>query len=168
MKSSKIILIIAIIASIVAIVVYLKNKNSTFKDFELYPESYGTHAKPSIEVQKNIYEFRKEEKKAKILKVGTGILAVIIIGYIIVKFSENKKDPLKNLATLKDKNIISQSEYKEKIEHSKKVEKEKRIFETKKREYKKLVSELDNLKAKGILTEEEYQEKLIKIKEKTA
>lgn len=166
MKSSEIIAIVALIIAIAVIGIFLNNENSKFKDFKMYPDR-EEYAKPSIDVRKQMFENRKDENRNEILMVGVGILAVIIIGFIIVKADENKKDPVRNLATLKDKNIITQSEYKEKIEYSRNTEIEKRILETKKREYKKLVSELDNLRAKGILTEEEYQQKLIKIKEKT-
>jgi len=169
MKSSKIIVTIALIIVIAIIGVFLKNKNSKFKDYEMYPESKGqAYAKPSVEVQKRSYEYDKEKKNNAILKVGAGIFAVIIIGFIIAKSSENKKDPIRNLATLKDKNIISQSEYDEKIERTKEIQNERKSSEIRKREYNKLVAELENLKAKGILTEEEYQQKLIKIKENTA
>lgn len=175
MKPSQIIGILILLVAVISIVVFVKNENKEVEEayntstgkMETYdPETFGK-GYGATRMSEERMEIRKSRERNKILMIGGGILAVIIIIFLTIKSSENKKDPSKNLAILKDKNIITQTEYEEKLEHSKNVESEKRILETKKKEYKKLVSELDNLKAKGILTEEEYQQKLIKIKEKT-
>jgi len=169
MKLSNIILTITLLIILGVIGIYVNNENSEFKDFEMYPELKGqAYSLPPIDVQKRTFEFKKTEKRNEILKTGGILILLSILTYGGIAIFENKKDPKRNLATLKEKNIITQSEYDEKIEHSKKVANEKKALGIKKREYKKLVSELDNLKAKGILSEEEYQEKLIKIEEKTA
>ena len=134
--------------------------NSDTRKIETYdPDSRGLRR-----MSEKSMERKKSKEQNKILMIGGGVLAVFVIGFLIIKSNENKKDPIKNLETLKMKNIISQSEFKEKIKQSKEIENENR----KKKESKKLVAELDNLKAKGILTEQEYQQKLIKIQEKTA
>ncbi len=176
MKPSKIIGIVIFLVIGIAVVVFVKNENKEVKKafntstgkMETYdPETFGKNSGVTRMSEESM-NIRKSKERNNILMIGGGILAVIVIGFLMTKSNENKKDPVKNLEILKEKNIISQSEYDEKIEHSKKVENQKKIQESKKREYKKLVAELDNLKAKGILTETEYQEKLIKIKEKTA
>ena len=104
-------------------------------------------------------KIKKSKERNKILMIGGGFLSIFLIAFFLTKANEDKKDPLKNLEILKNNNIISQSEYDEKVHRSK-------IIGDKKKEFQKLLAELDNLKAKEILTDEEYQQKLIKIKEK--
>lgn len=180
MKSSQVIVIIILIVAGFSIFFFVKNQNKkviralnengryeTYKpaNEKAYSEGYSRSV---VRTTEKSFEMEKSKKRNKILLTGGGILMAILVVFMLVKSNENKNDPIKNLENLKQNKIISESEYQEKIEHSKNVANEKRVLESKNREYKKLVSELDNLKAKGILTEEEYQQKLIKIKEKTA
>ena len=88
--------------------------------------------------------------------------------YFSTKSAEDKKDPIKNLQKLKENKILTDSEFKEKVEETKKIVREQQIIKNRKKESDKLIAELNNLRKKGILTESEYQEKLIKIREKTA
>ena len=113
-------------------------------------------------------ELVRKENNKKILQRGGGFFVAILVVFILVRSNENKKDPTKNLEKLRQKNIISESEYEAKIQYAKNLGLEKRTLQIKEREYKKLVSELNNLKAKGIISEDEYQQKLITVREKTA
>jgi len=179
MKSSQVIVIIILIVAGFSIFFFVKNQNKKVirainenGQNEVYkPQNEKAYSKgfsrSVVRTTEESFEMEKSKERNKILLTGGGILVAILVVFMVVKSNENKNDPIKNLENLKQKKIISESEYQEKIEHYKKVENKNRVLESKKREYKKLVSELDNLKAKGILTEEEYQQKLIKIKEKT-
>ncbi len=176
MKPSQIIGILIFLVIGISIVVFVKNEKKEVKEafntstgkMETYdPETFGK-GYGVTRMSEESMEIRKSKERNRILIIGGGIFAIVFIIFFVTKSSEDKKDPEKNLAILKDKNIISQAEYEEKLSQSKIVENEKRIQEAKRKEYKKLVAELDNLKAKRILSEQEYQEKLIKIKEKTA
>lgn len=78
-------------------------------------------------------EIVRKEKNKKILLTGGGFFAAILVVFMFVRSNENKNDPIKNLKELRQKNIISESEYKEKFHHSKNVKLEKRILEMKKK-----------------------------------
>ena len=123
--------------------------------------AFGANHSATIEI------YRKKKNK-KILQTGGGFSIAILIAFMLVKSYENKNDPKKKLEKLRQKNIISESEYREKVQHFKNFKFEKRTEEIKQREFNKLVTELDYLKGIGIISEDEYQQKLIKIKEKTA
>ncbi len=174
MKLSQIIGILIFLILAIAIFAIVKNENKELKrgynistgKTETYDPDYKGFG--VTQMSEESLELRKSKQRNKILMIGGGILAFIAIIFFVTKSNEDKKDPIKNLATLKDRNIITQSEYEDKLRQSKEVEQNNKILENKKKEYKKLLSELNNLKAKGILTEEEYQQKLNKIKEKTA
>lgn len=130
------------------------------RDLGIAPFAFSADHVQSVEI------IRKEKNK-KILQTGGGFFVAILVAFILVRSKENTNDPARNLEKLRQKNIISESEYKAKIQHAKNQGLEKRALQKKEREYKKLVSELDSLKAKGIISEDEYQQKLIKVREKT-
>ena len=100
-------------------------------------------------------------KKMNAPYINAGMIGVIlVILFFVLKINEDKTDPIKNLERLKDNNLISESEFEEKIEITKNIKYEK--YKIKKQN--KLIKEITNLKEKGILTELEFQDKLEKIK----
>lgn len=183
MKKSQVFRIIILLVAGIMLFSFIKNEEKassliesydkgqmSISDYREYTQQVNRGASPfAFDANHSItIEIYRNKKRENILFTGGGILAVLLVSFIYVRIYENKNDPIKNLENLKLNKIISNSEYLEKIEHSKNVQNQKKILENKKREYKKLATELENLKEKGILTENEYQEKLIKIKEKTA
>ncbi|TBW30007.1 SHOCT domain-containing protein [Gramella sp. KN1008] len=183
MKVSQILMIIMLTVIGITILFFIKNENRAKsiiedlkngqipindlrdykdeKDLGVSPFAFGANHILSVEIV-------RKEKNNKILQRGGGFFVVILVVFMLVRSNENKKDPTKNLEKLRQKNIISESEYQAKIQYAKNLGLEKRAKQIKEREIKKLVSELDSLKAKGIISEDEYQQKLIKVREKTA
>lgn len=179
MKVSQVIVIIMLIVVGVSAFFLVKNENrnviqrinesgqyETFKpeNEKAYSEGYS---RSIIRTSKESFEIDKREKRNKILFSSGGILIGFLIVFRLLKANENKNNPIKNLKNLKQDKIISESEYQEKIEYSKIIDNKKKVLQSKKKQYKKLLGELNSLKSKGILTEEEYKQKLIKINENT-
>ncbi|MDX1718827.1 MAG: hypothetical protein R3353_01605 [Salegentibacter mishustinae] len=128
------------------------------KDRGVSPFAFGADHIQTVEIH-------REKKNKKILQRGGGFFIAMLVVFLLVRSNENKNDPTKNLEKLRQKNIISEFEYKTKIQKAKNLELEKKAIQIKEREIKKIISELDNLKSKGIISENEYQQKLIKIRE---
>lgn len=105
------------------------------------------------------------EKKAKQIKNapkinGAIIGLILVILFFVVLHYEDKNDPIKNLEELKENNLITQSEFEDKV----KIAKNKKIENIEMKKQEKLINELKNLREKGILTETEFEEKLSKVK----
>lgn len=177
MKTSKIFGILSFLILITTLFLIFKNENKELKKayntstgkMETYdPETYGGAGGIIHEMSEESMQLRKSKERKKILLIGGGILTISLLLYSSNKTSEIKNDPIKNLEYLKNKNIISKTEFEEKRKQAEKIESEKKIAEAKNKELQKVISELANLKRQGILTEKEYQDKIKQIKDKTA
>lgn len=183
MKVSQILMIAILIVAGITIYSFIKNEKTAtsliddIKQGKMSLNAYREYTSPEQVGVANFafsanhslaVELERKERNNRILSTGGGVLAVILVVFMLVRSYENINDPTKNLEKLRQENIISESEYEAKIQYAKNLGLEKRTLQIKEREFKKLVSELDNLKAKGIISEDEYQQKLITIREKTA
>lgn len=162
MKNSSITLTAILIISLISVVLFFKNETYTPRNMTeikeyLYPMNviYGKNTNYFIEE-------KRKEKRIKILLYGGVPILILSIFYFYLKSSEDKNDPIKNLHKLKEKQILTDSEFKEKVAEAEKKE----ILKSQKKEIDKLIAELNNLRDKGILTESEYKIKLNKIRTK--
>lgn len=171
MKVSNIILIGALIILAVVLYHFVKNENrEVYRSYNISTgkhETYDPETKESgsglIKMSEDRMNDLKSKQRKKLLVI-TGVLGtLIIVVFVLAKQKENRIDPIKNLDNLKEKNIISQDEYNDKIVESQRLKKLKKEEAIKEKEKKKLIEELKNLKTNGLLSEQEFSEKLEKI-----
>jgi len=148
----------------------LKNGQRPIEEYKKYTNvvNRGTYIFNEMVNHEAVIKIYQERKRKEILTTGGVISTIFFVLFIIVLLYENKTNPKKNLDSLRKNNIISESEYKDKIEETERLKIANKDIKRRKKEYEKLLTELNNLKAKGILSEDEYNEKLLKISELTA
>ena len=156
MKFSKI--IIWIIVLTVAVIGFYLYKNHNGTTSEILGTNLGFVT--SAEDLYNSLLRRKEKNQNEILIKGAIFLFIELIIYFYFKREEDKHDPLKHLANLRETSVFSDEEYKLKLETTMEVIEQGKILTKKNLEKRKITSELNSLRDKGIITESEYQEKI--------
>lgn len=167
MKNSNLLIFIVLVVIVMAIQnqnkKVFKARNIDTGKVEAYHEPIGNSLYRTTEES---FEKEKQENLTKMLLIGGG--AILVLGFITfyLKSGEDKVDPIKNLNNLKAKEIITQTEFDQKVLEARDIESKKRIEYENEKQTKKLFSELENLKEKGIISQIEFDNKKDLIRKK--
>lgn len=167
MKKSKFFLILSLLSGLIFFISLISNETANPKTIDEIKKFTGEELIVISETLRNDIEIYRESKRERILtNFGIPFIICLLI-FFIVKSSENKKDPLKNLESLKNSGVITNEEFIEKSVKSREQTAKEIKTRARNKEEKKLISELENLKNKGILNETEFKNKVQKIRNRT-